>query len=145
MGGVAVIVSFSIPGEPARMTYQQKGISWKRRVVYTKSEVAAEKRRVVSAAKKYAPASPTTGPVYVSLRVVFPLTKEQAARHADRLSDTSFTIPHTKKPDADNNAKLILDALTACGFWKDDCQVCDLFIRKRYGVQPEIRVVITSL
>jgi Holliday junction resolvase RusA-like endonuclease len=32
-------------------------------------------------------------------------------------------IPKTTKPDADNLWKLVMDALTAIGIWKDDCLV----------------------
>jgi len=38
-----------------------------------------------------------------------------------------------KKPDADNLAKAVLDCLTSIQAWKDDDQVTDLIIRKRYA------------
>ncbi len=34
------------------------------------------------------------------------------------------------KPDVDNLAKLILDAMTKAGYWLDDNQVCDLRVTK---------------
>jgi len=37
---------------------------------------------------------------------------------------------HTQKPDADNIAKSVLDALKE--HWADDCQVCWLTVRKRW-------------
>jgi Holliday junction resolvase RusA-like endonuclease len=36
------------------------------------------------------------------------------------------------KPDADNIAKLVLDALTKAGIWTDDTRVADLVVRRRY-------------
>jgi Holliday junction resolvase RusA-like endonuclease len=37
------------------------------------------------------------------------------------------------KPDIDNFAKMILDAMTGAGIWDDDNQVIDLSVSKRYG------------
>jgi Holliday junction resolvase RusA-like endonuclease len=36
------------------------------------------------------------------------------------------------KPDADNVAKLVMDAITQAGVWKDDTRVADLVVRRRY-------------
>lgn len=38
----------------------------------------------------------------------------------------------TGKPDADNIAKLVLDALTLAGVWRDDTLVSDLVVERRY-------------
>lgn len=38
--------------------------------------------------------------------------------------------PRITKPDVDNLAKLILDAMTKAGYWLDDNQVCDLRVTK---------------
>ncbi len=42
-------------------------------------------------------------------------------------------IPRTVKPDVDNLAKLILDAMTKAGYWQDDKQVYNLNIAKFDG------------
>lgn len=38
----------------------------------------------------------------------------------------------SRKPDADNLAKAVMDALTVIGVWRDDDQVTDLIVRKRF-------------
>lgn len=38
----------------------------------------------------------------------------------------------TGKPDADNAAKAVMDALTDIGAWHDDAQVVNLVVRKEY-------------
>jgi len=54
---------------------------------------------------------------------------------------------HTKKPDVDNLAKLILDVLTKINYWSDDSQVVSLKVTKQYsdvfdcGVRIITRVV----
>lgn len=40
---------------------------------------------------------------------------------------------HVKKPDADNLAKAVLDALTDMKFWHDDSQVISLTITKKWA------------
>jgi Holliday junction resolvase RusA-like endonuclease len=40
--------------------------------------------------------------------------------------------PYKGKPDADNIAKLVMDAATKAGIWRDDTQVSDLLVRRRW-------------
>lgn len=52
--------------------------------------------------------------------------------------------PDVYKPDVDNIAKLVLDALNGCA-WEDDTQVMDLQVmkaRRTRGVEPETRVAV---
>lgn len=48
------------------------------------------------------------------------------------------------KPDADNVAKLIMDALNGVA-WKDDAIITDLIVRKRYSMTPHTEVLIEVL
>ena len=51
----------------------------------------------------------------------------------------------TYKPDADNLAKLVLDALTKAGAWDDDAQVTTLIVNKAQrarGLEPRTYVRI---
>lgn len=41
-------------------------------------------------------------------------------------------MPYRGKPDADNIGKLAMDALTRAGTYRDDTQVADLVVRRRY-------------
>ena len=50
----------------------------------------------------------------------------------------------TTKPDADNVVKAIFDGLNAV-LWRDDVQVVDLAVRKRYSATPCVRVEVHSL
>lgn len=63
---------------------------------------------------------------------------------AARPKTTKLDAP---KPDVDNYAKGVLDAITKDGrFWNDDCQVTDLFVSKRWTAgDPYIDVSITPL
>jgi Holliday junction resolvase RusA-like endonuclease len=137
-------VAFTIPGAPATITAQQKGVNFKSRAFYTKADVKREARRLRGYARPHRPSQPMSGPVYCLIRYVYPMTQNLAKKHADKLSVENFTLLHTQKPDADNSSKLLLDVLTECGFWIDDKQVCDLCLQKRYGSEPRIDVIITE-
>jgi crossover junction endodeoxyribonuclease RusA len=80
-------------------------------------------------------------------------------RPADMLSVSPDDLPpHVRKPDVDNLAKAVLDALSGVA-WKDDSQVWDLSIRKFYeevelggksgrkkvSKEPRIEIVINFL
>jgi len=49
-----------------------------------------------------------------------------------------------KRPDADNMAKLVMDALNGIA-WVDDAQITDLSVQKRYGDMTQTTVWIDSL
>ena len=69
-----------------------------------------------------------TGPVDVEIAAVFAMPKSWSK------SKRGYWLHrlHTQKPDADNVAKAVLDALAA--FWNDDAQVAVLRIRKTWSV-----------
>ena len=50
-------------------------------------------------------------------------------------------ITPIKKPDIDNIAKSVLDAMNGYVF-KDDNQVCKLNIEKRYGLEEKVFIVV---
>jgi len=50
----------------------------------------------------------------------------------------------TKKPDIDNIAKIVLDALNNLAY-NDDTQVIELNVSKRYGLEEEIYIQIEEL
>ena|SRR5436190_653286 len=69
----------------------------------------------------------------------------------ERLLTTKASIAaimHTQKPDTDNLTKLVKDALTECGVWKDDCQVCRESVWKHFAARGDpagCRIVVHQL
>ena len=60
----------------------------------------------------------------------------------------AWAFPAPTKPDADNVAKAILDALTQAGVISDDCRCVDLRVRKMYvgvGQAPCVVVTVSTL
>ena len=90
------------------------------------------KDAVSFAAKPSRPASPLSVPVRLSIAFLFP----RPAR-LNRKSDPPGRVPHTAKPDIDNAAKAVMDALTQIGFWTDDALVSGARISKAYAAKGE--------
>ena len=77
------------------------------------------------------------GPIKMSIWALFEPPKSYSKKKKMELFDT----PHLKKPDADNIAKAICDALNGIA-WKDDSQISDLIIHKYYDEEDMIIVEI---
>jgi Holliday junction resolvase RusA-like endonuclease len=77
---------------------------------------------------------PFAGPVAVEIVAYWPLPKARPAwcmreRWKDRVA--TLGIPYATKPDADNVAKMVLDALVDAGILVDDAIVVELNVLKR--------------
>lgn len=87
-------------------------------------------------------AQPTQSPVSLVLDLQYqiptswPAWKQEAARSDD--------IAPTVKPDADNVAKAVKDALNGV-VWLDDCQVVAVTIIKRYSNYPAVGVSVNEM
>lgn len=90
------------------------------------------------------------GPVRVDIRAEFERYKShyRTGRFAAELKPSAPHTPHTYKPDADKIARLLLDALTESGVIKDDSQVCELRVEKRWiprGHESGTTVTLTAV
>jgi crossover junction endodeoxyribonuclease RusA len=91
------------------------------------------KASVIAAGAAHCPDAPLTGPISVCLTFYFPRPKSHffTGKHAAVLRELAPNL-HTTKPDSDNLAKVVLDAMTVAGWWKDDSQVTPLLVVKSY-------------
>ncbi len=114
--------------------------------VYDPHTAEGWKSAIADAARPHCPPEPWRGPVEVRLAFTFKRPKKhfRQGKHADQLRDDAPTL-HTKKPDADNLAKAVLDAMTMLGFWKDDSQVASLLVMKQYGYYQGVVVEVCDL
>lgn len=143
-----MLVRFTIPGDPVAkgrarsVTRRGKGgASYIAHITPEKTE-QYEARVAVFAQQAMAGRPVIEGPVALSVTALFPIPpswtrKRQAAARAG-------TERHTKRPDADNCAKAVLDGLNGV-VWKDDSQVVTLSIEKRYAEVPRVEVLVVPL
>lgn len=80
-------------------------------------------------------------PLKISIRALFPIPKSASKKRAEMLR--SGQIMHTHRPDADNIAKAVLDALNGLAF-HDDAQICELRVSKAYSDSPATEISISE-
>lgn len=128
-------LSLSVPGKPA----PQGSITlWRaadgsERAKHPTSTVA-HRNLMVGMLGEVWTLPPLVCPVSVRLRFVFPFLRKhyRTGRHAHQLRDDAPAI-HDTTPDLDKLVRLVFDALTVAGVWRDDCQACDVSAAKRWG------------
>lgn len=97
------------------------------------------------AARPHLPAAPLEGALEVRLAFWFARPKSHSTKRGLRPDAPGW---FTSKPDADNLAKAVLDAMTTLGFWRDDAQVSSLWIVKRYATEqdaPGVAVTVARI
>lgn len=82
------------------------------------------------------------GRIEASIIAVFPIPKSYPKYKVAKLICGYGN--YDKKPDCDNLAKIILDALNGIAY-KDDSQVTVLHVRKEYGTTPRVIVELKEL
>ena len=81
-------------------------------------------------------------PLAVRITAVYEPPKSTGKRARARMLDGEL-LP-TKKPDADNIAKVVLDALNGVAY-RDDSQVVRLAVEMEYGEEAGLRVRISEI
>ena len=124
-------LSFVLPCVPTAQARARHMVRAGRGVTYKSAGQQANERTLEALLAPHAPAVPLDGGVVLEFRAVFPPPK--SASKKVRTAMLRGTEPHTKKPDLDNLAKQLKDAMTRLQFWHDDRQVVRLVAEKRYG------------
>lgn len=86
--------------------------------------------------------SPIEGPVEFVLRAVFPVPTSWSGRK--RQQALVGDLKPAKKPDLDNIAKAVTDALNGVVF-ADDAQIVRMTLEKRYGQAPAVACTVRPL
>lgn len=134
---------FTVPGEPygkGRPIASNRGGHF--RMVTPPKTIAYEGLVAFNAASAMRGRDAFLGPVMVEMYLFCAIRpswskKKQAQALAGEMYPTS-------KPDADNCLKAVCDALNGVA-WKDDTQVTDVRMRKRFSETPRVEVIITPL
>ena len=81
------------------------------------------------------------GALFVDITAFFAIPKSYTKAKKNAIENGN--LAPTKKPDADNIGKVVLDALNGIAY-EDDKQIVDLRVRKKYavGVREGLRVCI---
>lgn len=143
-----MMISFGVPCIPIAQPRQRHrvvlghGRTFSQNYTPAKHPVQDFKATIRLAASQQYEGPPLEGPLGVALVFVLP--------RPGRLIWKTRPMPrawHGSKPDAENLAKSVLDALTGL-IWRDDSQVSELTLRKYIasgGEQPNVVVTILTL
>lgn len=83
-----------------------------------------------------------TGAIEAEIYGVFPIPVSVSKKLRAKMENGEE--PYTKKVDADNLAKIILDALNGVAY-DDDKQISKLTVTKVYGKDPRVEVTLKEL
>ena len=138
-----MFIEFTVPGEPVAKGRARAFIRCGKIGHYTPDKTANYEslvRLFASRAMGNKPLMTEAVKVAIWLGVTPPASWSQKKR----FSAIAGLILPTSKPDADNSGKLILDAMNEIVF-RDDKQVVDLVISKRYAIPAMIKVEVRTL
>ena len=125
-------INFTVRGPP---------VPWKRarrrgKQYYTDDKVANQKDLVALACRAARDSRELwSGPVVMRMIFCIPMPKSWS----DKKKTAKHLKPHTQKPDGDNLAKLVCDALNGV-LYVDDAQVCSVMVHKVWTVDGQTAI-----
>lgn len=131
-------VSFTIPGTPVAKSRPRFASRGRFMQAYTPEKTLNYENLV----KISYPGGKLSGAIEATIYLFFPIPKSTSKKKAEDMR--SLRILHTKKPDADNCVKAILDALNNIAY-DDDSQVAMVRAYKYYSDEPKADVVLAEI
>ena len=139
-------ITFTVPGEPETKRRQKlitlpDGKGGVRAGVVSTAKVRQAEAYFASFAAAVAPSAPPENPVMLSVECVFgiPSSKPEWWRQA---ALRGAVRPRLANKDVDNLLKLVMDAMTKAGYWRNDGQVVNAMVRKAYGPKAGVEVSV---
>lgn len=109
--------------------------------IYTPKKTVQEEKEIAEAWKRQNGLLPYEGPVVV--RIVLGMSIPKSVSMRKKKDMLGRRVRPTVKPDVDNCAKLILDALNGLAY-KDDNQIVTLQVKKYYTDMPKIIIKVSE-
>lgn len=81
---------------------------------------------------------------YIKLRIQAFYEVPKSASKAKKAMMLSGEVLPSRKPDIDNIAKVVLDALNGVAY-RDDVQVVELLMRKQYSENPRLEICLEEI
>lgn len=137
-------VIFTVPGEPqgkARARTCGGHTYTPEKTVLYENLIKTEYARQCGNRKFATLSDGTAQPVAVRIEAVYGIPKSYSKKKRERALNGE--LAPTKKPDADNIAKVVCDALNGVAY-VDDTQVVDLRVFKRFG-EPCVTISICEI
>lgn len=131
-------IQFAVPGPPQGKARPRFG----KGRTYTPDNTVLYEKIVQVRYRAQAKGIPLlVGPLSVEIWAFYPIPKRTSKVKREKMCD--MELRPTKKPDLDNVAKIVCDALNGVAY-KDDSQIVDLKVHKYFSETPEVAVVIMA-
>ena len=135
-----MMVEFIVLGAPKGKERPRAAKLRDRTIVYTPKKTKDYEREIATAYRTQCRGI-FSGAVAIEIHAYYEIPKSASRKRVlDMVSDRERP---TKKPDGDNIAKAVCDALNGVAY-KDDSQVVDLTVRKYYSKFPHVQVFISE-
>lgn len=138
------MIEFTVPGEPVaqgRPRFSTRGSFVKAYDPEKSKSYKAYVKLVAAAAMSERSLKPLDGAIAVSIRAYVSVPKSKSKKFRE---NALKGLEHpTKKPDCDNIAKILLDAMTGI-VYEDDKQIVRLVVEKYYDEVPRVEVAILN-
>ena len=138
-------IEFRVDGIPVGQPRPRACIRGKHAGMYDPGTANKWKQQVKSAAAlAFAKAGTFAARLPLSVRMVFGMPRPKSHFKSIYVRPNAPHW-HTSKPDSDNLAKAVLDALVDCGVIDDDKRVALLYASKSYCTDPGCQITIGEL
>ncbi len=138
-------ISFFIPGEPVAKGRARSFVDSNTKKIghFTPGKtVRYESTVALFGSQAMGSREPTLSPVSLVLTVYLSIPGSWSGKKQNEAKQ-GLIVP-SKTPDLDNILKAISDGLNKI-VWRDDCQVVDCLMRKRFSDTPGVQVTIAEL
>ena len=135
------MIRFILPIVPTAQARPKVAVRGQFAQAYKTKEQQANERTLEACLLEHKPEAPLEGPLVLVFIAVLPVPKSVSKKRLmAMLRGEEFPA---KKPDLDNLAKQLKDAMTRLQFWKDDSQIVTLRCQKIYGEHGLWDVAVT--
>jgi Holliday junction resolvase RusA-like endonuclease len=129
------MIKLTVPGIPVA---KQRPRVTRRGITFTPAKTLNYETYVRELfAVQYPTFKPLTGPIMLKVWAYFPIPRGTSKRTRELME--SGSIRRDKRPDYDNLAKAISDALNGVAY-DDDGQICSAWIEKLYSERPRLEI-----
>ena len=135
-------INFSVPGKPRGKERPRTVRMGNRITTYTPKNTVNYENLIRKSYKNSDGNFKLENPIDADILAIFPVPKSASKKIKEEMLNGN--IKYTKKPDCDNVAKVILDALNGTAY-NDDSQVCKLSVEKIYGEDPMVKVHLKEI
>lgn len=138
-------ITFFIPGEPVAKGRARSFIDSKTKKMghcTPQKTVRYESTVALFGGQAMGSREPILTPISLDLVIYFSVPASWSLKKQSE-AIKGLVVP-SKKPDIDNCVKILCDGLNGIA-WKDDVQVVDCLVRKRFATTPGVQVLIQEL